>query len=158
VAYFVELREAEPQQLGVVRDRANRATLSGKITGSPVWSLIRGRGLANGGHNVVVYHCLPADEFDIEVGVDVFAPFESDERLISTTTPGGLVVTTRHVGPYDRMSGAHAAIWARISRDRLTFSGVSWEWYGHWSDDPSALRTDIFYLVDAPDGGSEENP
>jgi hypothetical protein len=26
-------------------------------------------------------------------------------------------------------------------------TGVDWEIYGHWDDDPAKLRTDVFYLL-----------
>lgn len=132
----------------MIRERATRQTLSSKITGSPVWNLVRARGLKNAGHNVVVYRNMRQPEFDLEIGVDVLAPFDSDDTLISTTTPGGLVATTRHSGPYATMSAAHAAIGASLSLHNLKFAGVSWEWYGHWTDDPAALTTDIFYLLE----------
>jgi effector-binding domain-containing protein len=46
------------------------------------------------------------------------------------------------------MKPAHEAIhqWARENERRLT--GTSWEVYGHWSDDPAKLRTDIYYLIE----------
>jgi len=28
------------------------------------------------------------------------------------------------------------------------FAGPNWEIYGHWTDDPAQLRTDVFYLLD----------
>lgn len=154
MGYTVDIREVAPRPLAVVRERATRQTLSSRITGSPVWNLVRDRGLANGGHNVVVYRNMKQREFDLEVGVDVDAPFESDATLISTATPGGLVATTRHIGPYSTMSTAHAAIGATLSLKHLKFAGVSWEWYGHWSDDPDKLTTDIYYLL-ADEGGAE---
>lgn len=157
MTYVVDLREVEPRPLAVVRDRATRAMLVGKITGSPIWSLIRARGLANGGHNVVVYRSRVDGSFDLEIGVDVLAPFDSDAQLISTSTPGGLVATTRYTGPYDRMSGAHHAVQTLIREKDLSFSGTSWEWYGHWSDDPAALITDIFYLIAGPGPAGEES-
>jgi effector-binding domain-containing protein len=156
VGYTVEVREIEPLPIAVVRERATRQTLSGKITGSPVWNLVRERGLATGGHNVVVYRNMDKREFDLEVGVDVDAPFESDSVLIATMTPGGLVATTRHTGPYATMNVAHAAIGEVVSRSALKFAGVSWEWYGHWSDDPNQLSTDIYYLLTAE--GRAEGP
>src|SRR5690606_34615313 len=110
LGYTVEVREVAPHPLAVIRERAMRQTLGSRISGSPVWNLVRERGLANGGHNVVVYRNMDKREFDLEIGIDVDAPFESDATLISTTTPGGLVATTRHVGPYSTMSKAHAAI------------------------------------------------
>jgi len=94
-----------------------------------------------GGLNIVFYPGSGvAGEFEIGCGVQL-------ESGGNAATPAGLVATTVYFGPYDRMGPAHEAIhrWARESGHRL--AGPSWEVYGHWSDDPAKLRTDIFYLV-----------
>jgi effector-binding domain-containing protein len=64
-----------------------------------------------------------------------------------TQTPGGRVVTTAHIGPYDEMGAAYDAIHAYVRDNRLKVIGPSWEVYGHWSDDPARLRTDVFFTV-----------
>jgi effector-binding domain-containing protein len=65
----------------------------------------------------------------------------------NATTPSGLVATMVYFGPYDRMKPAHEAIhrWARENDYRL--AGPSWEVYGHWSDDPTKLRTDMLLVA-----------
>ena len=89
--------------------------------------------------NVVLYPATCAEEFEIACGVQV-------ETGGNAATPGGTVATTVYWGPYRLMKPAHAAIheWARENGRQL---GPSWEVYGHWSDDPAKLRTDICYLV-----------
>ena len=81
-----------------------------------------------------------AGEFEIRCGVQV-------DSGGNDATPAGTVATTVHMGPYDQMKPAHEAIhqWARENGRKL--AGPSWEVYGHWSDDPAQLRTDIFYLL-----------
>ena len=55
------------------------------------------------------------------------------------------------LGPYSGLGAAHGAVrdWCRAGNHRL--AGPSWEIYGHWqrewNDDPSQIRTDIFYLL-----------
>jgi hypothetical protein len=62
-------------------------------------------------------------------------------------TPRGIAATTTHFGDYGRMSEANAAIleWCRANNRKL--AGPSWEVYGHWTPDPSQLRTDVYYLL-----------
>ena len=94
-----------------------------------------------GGLNIVFYPGSGVTgEFEIGCGVQL----ESGGNAV---TPAGLVATTVYFGPYDRMGPAHEAIhrWACESGHKL--AGPSWEVYGHWSDDPAKLRTDIFYLI-----------
>jgi effector-binding domain-containing protein len=93
-----------------------------------------------GGLNIVLYPGDVAGEFEIECGVEV-------ESGGNSSTPAGIIATTVHLGPYNQMAPAHKAIhqWARENARK--FAGPSWEVYGHWSDDPAKLRTDIFYLL-----------
>lgn len=94
-----------------------------------------------GGLNVVLYSDPGvAGAFEIACGVQL-------EQGGNASTPGGTVATTVYMGPYNQMKPAHVAIhtWARENGGQL--AGTSWEVYGHWSDDPVKLRTDIFYLL-----------
>jgi hypothetical protein len=52
------------------------------------------------------------------------------------------------MGDYSRLGQAHSAIidWCR-SHGR-TPNGTRWEIYGHWTDDVSKLRTDVYYLLE----------
>jgi len=50
----------------------------------------------------------------------------------------------KHIGPYDRLSEAYAALDKGIARQGLTGSGGSVEKYGDWTDDASQLVTEIF--------------
>ncbi len=83
-----------------------------------------------------------------EVGVELAGSFESDGSVIASTTPGGWVATTAHLGPYARLGEAHKAILPRCAQQGRKLAGPSWEIYGHWTDDPEQLRTDVFYLVE----------
>jgi effector-binding domain-containing protein len=148
--YRIELREVAPQLLAVVRDVATSETLTAKILGSPVWDYIRANGIRSSGHNIVVYFPTGTEEFGVEIGADVLAPFKGSDTVFCSATPAGMAATTRHVGPYSRLSEAHAALNAWCKEHRHQRTGVSWEVYGHWNDDPAKLETDIFLQVDQP--------
>ena len=57
----------------------------------------------------------------------------------------------------NQLSEAHNAIRKWCAQHGHTLAGPSWEIYGHWvhawCDDPSKIRTDVFYLL-KPAGGS----
>jgi effector-binding domain-containing protein len=150
MSYRIELREVTPQLLAVVRDVATSQTLTAKILGSPVWNYIRANGIRSGGHNVVVYFPTGTEEFGVEIGADVLAAFEGGDNVFCSATPAGMAATTRHVGPYSRLSEAHTALVAWCKEHRHQRTGVSWEVYGHWNDDPAKLETDIFLQVKRP--------
>ena len=45
------------------------------------------------------------------------------------------------------MKPAHDAIHQWVSAQGHKLTGASWEVYGDWSDDPTQLRTDIYYQL-----------
>ena len=51
------------------------------------------------------------------------------------------------MGAYQRLGDAHAAIRAWCAQQQRAFAGPNWEIYGHWTDDPEQVRTDVFYLL-----------
>ena len=62
-------------------------------------------------------------------------------------TPAGTVATVVHWGAYDKLGGAYDALRKWSKETGRVFAGPFWEVYGHWSDDPAQVRTDIFQLL-----------
>lgn len=148
--YQIELLDAEPIRTAVIRSRVPPKELSRFIPAAcgEVWSFVRAAGLPRPGRHLALY--LDA-QGTVEVGVEVSAPFEGNERIHCSALPAGRVATTTHYGPYALLSQAHAAIreWCREQTQQCT--GVSWEIYGHWQEewdrDASKIRTDVFYQL-----------
>jgi effector-binding domain-containing protein len=144
--YQVHVRQVEPQLTGVLRLRAAPSQLAQVVPQAcgEVWTWFRASGLPRPGRHLALYlDC----EGNIEVGVEVDQPFPGDARVVCSRTPGGTIATTAHLGPYGRLGEAHDAIRQWCADHRYVLAGVSWEVYGHWTDDPSQLRTDVFYLL-----------
>src|SRR5262252_6888850 len=127
----VELLLVEPLMTAVIRDRVPQSELSKFVPAAcgEVWSFFRERGLPKPGRHISVYL---DGKGSVEVGAEVAAPFEGTKRIVCSRTPGGLVATTAHFGPYGSLGEAHRAIhkWCTDHGQRTT--GVSWELYGHW--------------------------
>ena len=112
-----------------------------------VYSAARGGALDLDGQNVFVYSGDGDGQTDIEFGVGVRSTFERAGSVSLSATPSGTTATTTHWGDYAGLGAAHAAV-LRWCRDQgRSLAGPRWEVYGHWSDDPSARRTDVFYLL-----------
>jgi effector-binding domain-containing protein len=142
----VRIAHVKAQPLAVVRRQASTRELATVVPAAcgVVWDVLRELQVPGAGRNVAVYL---DDAIHLEVGVEVDAPFTGYGEVIGTSTPGGRVATATHVGPYDRLSGAHAAVVAWCAGRGEVLAGPSWEVYGHWIDDPARLRTDVFYLL-----------
>jgi effector-binding domain-containing protein len=148
--YEVRLHRLESVPLAVVRRQARASDLSRIVPEccGLVWNVLRGQH-ARGGRHVAVYW---DDTIRLEVGAEILGPFEEEGEVVRTTTPAGAVASTTHFGPYSSLGGAHDAIhqWCKANDHRL--AGPRWEIYGHWQgewdDDPSQIRTDVFYLLE----------
>ncbi len=149
MAYLVEVREVAAQPIAVVRGRAVRGLIPKTIR--ELYSKVYPVPVAAGkpGLNVVYYPGCSAgsEDFPIEAGVQVDAPFAGAGDLVGSATPAGTVATTTYFGDYGEMSPAHGAIHDWVKEHGRKLAGASWEVYGHWDDRPEHRRTDIFYLL-----------
>jgi effector-binding domain-containing protein len=86
-------------------------------------------------------------------------PTAGHGELVGSALPAGTVATAVHFGPYNRLAAAHQAIRRWCVEHGYPLAGPCWEIYGHWihewCDDPSKIRTDVFYLL-KPQGGTGE--
>lgn len=150
--YIVRLEQHVARPLAVVRRTAAPPDLSSVVPAAcgTVWSALRSQQVAGAGRHVAVYL---DDLINLEVGAELDAPFAGCGEVIGSTTPGGLVATTTHYGPYGRLGEAHDAIHRWCASNGYTLAGPRWEVYGHWQDewdrDPTKITTDVFYLLAA---------
>jgi effector-binding domain-containing protein len=144
--YQVEVKRVEAQTTAVVRCRATPGELATVVPRGcgEVWTFMRSSGQPKPGRNLALYL---DGAINLECGVEVVQPFTGNDHVCCSSTPTGLVATTAHFGPYDRLGEAHKAICEWCSEQGHAFAGPNWEVYGHWTDDPAQLRTDVFYLL-----------
>ena len=109
-----------------------------------VYGFVRGGGATQDGHNVMLYR---DDVPNVEVGVQVTGPFEPTGRVFPSVLPAGEVASTVHRGPYDALEEAHVALKAWCGSHRRALTGVRWEIYGDWRQDPAELETEVCYLL-----------
>ena len=146
---IVELHQLPAIPVAVVRRRARPATLNHVVPEccGLVWNALRAQELKPG-RNVAIYW---DGEIRLEAGVELDVPFREEGEVVRSATPAGQTASATHYGPYDQLGSTHRAIveWCRAHGYRLV--GPSWEIYGHWTDawndDPTRIRTDVFYQV-----------
>jgi effector-binding domain-containing protein len=144
--YRIEVQRVPSQKTAVVRCRAKLNELTTVVPKGcrEVWSYFRSAGLPKPGRGLALYH---DDEIDLECGVEVAEAFTGSQRVVNSCTPAGLVGTTTHVGPYQQLHEAHQAIRQWCLQNGYMPAGPKWEIYGHWSDAPGQLRTDVYYFL-----------
>lgn len=152
----IQVTEVEAQALAVVKDVAFAQNIGAKIgaTLPGVFAKLKELAVTGLGPVVVVYLPKPGDCWDvapgmaIEVGVQLAAPLELESPpVVPSSTPACRVATTLHVGPYQGLNQTHTAVrdWCRDNGH--TLAGPNWEIYGDHHDDPSKLRTHVYYQL-----------
>jgi effector-binding domain-containing protein len=142
---LVRVERVEGSPLAALRRASSRGSLGRDIIAGfdILWPVLRAQGVATG-RNVVVYH---GGVEDIEVGVEVDSRFEEAGDVKRSRTPAGDAAAVTHWGDYSAMQPAYAALETWFQSSGRRSAGVSWEIYGHWADDPSQRRTDIYRLL-----------
>ena len=87
-------------------------------------------------------------EFEVEAGFPVIALVPCSGEVEPSDLPAGDVAVTWHIGPYDGMKAAYAALQSWIEDRDGVPTGVPWEVYHtdpNEEPDPSESRTEIFY-------------
>ena len=109
-----------------------------------VYAAVAGGTIEQGGQNVMLYL---DDTPRVEVGIQVTGSFPPVGRVVPSALPVGPAVMTVHQGPYARLDDAHLAVrnWCATHQHRPT--GVRWEIYGDWTEDPTRLETEVWYQV-----------
>ncbi|MEO8394513.1 MAG: GyrI-like domain-containing protein [Chloroflexota bacterium] len=151
----VSIQEVAQQYLAAVREHTTSRTLAPTIrrllNENAIYPFLKAAEIKEHSHNVFVFwddEEKAADQgLTIEVAVQVFAPFTGNGRVICSSTPQGKAATLLHVGAYEELGRTHAAIiqWCRANEHPIT--GLRWEIYGRWNDDPNQRFTDVFYLL-----------
>src|SRR5437867_3625182 len=149
--YTVRVEQMDSRPLAVVKRLARQQDL-GKVVPECcglVWGVVKSQNIAGAGRHVAIYH---DGAINLEVGVELEAPFGGYGEVVDSATPAGLAAWTTHLGPYGQLHGAHQAIQDYCANNGYVPAGPQWEIYGHWEDawnnDPSLIRTDVYYLVE----------
>ena len=111
-----------------------------------VWAYVRGAGV-QAGRNVMLY----ADEVpNVEVGVELEGALVAPSgRVVASALPEGRAATTvaRGAPSPEGIAAAHAAVVGWCDANGHTRTGVRWEVYGHWRDDPESFETAVYWLL-----------
>ncbi len=150
--YTVSLEVSRPRTIAAVHARVPIGEIASVFRRylDQVYAAARAGVVHLDGQNVFLYRGVPdrPSHVDVAFGVGVTAPFAAVGAVEPTPLPVGEVVTTTHWGSYATLGAAHDAVaeWCRVHGRRK--AGASWEVYGHWTDDETRLRTDVFHLLE----------
>src|SRR5437764_237723 len=128
--YHVRLETiSENTPTAVVRRRASVAEIPKVVPEACglVWQVLRSQQVKGAGRHVAFY---VDDQINLEVGVEMEAPFAGHGDVIGSALPAGTIATAVHFGPYQQLHLAHQAIRDWCARHGHTLAGPNWEIYG----------------------------
>jgi len=151
MAYSVTKQELSPQPVLVVRRRVKRSEIAATIAEAlpHIFLHAQQNGIALAGLPFTRYIEIGPGLVTMEPGMRVSSAAASGQGEVRADTwPGGLVATTTHMGPYDQLTDAYAAIEQWMEAEGLVPGGPPWESYvndpGDYPD-PKDWKTDIFW-------------
>lgn len=141
--------QAAPMSLVVAPVEANAAELAEQIEKSfkAVYEAVSSGRIQQPGQSVIIYRRLGSGEVEVECGVQVPGRIDGVGEVLYRETPRGRAATTTHRGPYDQLGETHAALVVWVRSHGLQPTGIFWEVYGDWNEDPHQLQVDIFHQV-----------
>jgi len=152
--YSITKKELSAQPVLVVRRRIKPSQVAATLAEvlGQVFLYAQQNGLALAGQPLTRYLEWGPGLWTIEAGMPVTAHVATHAAgdVRAETLPGGLVATTTHSGPYDKLTEAHAALQQWIEAEGLTPAAAPWEVYT--TDpadypDPKDWKTEIFWPI-----------
>jgi len=157
MTYEISTSEVAPLQLAAVKTVAWAQNISDQIRkhSQVLNDKLNELSIKDTGRYVVVYYAGGDARWDvapgipIDVAIEMSTPLSAESSpVVRSSTPGGRVATTVHVGPYHQLPEAHMAIHAWCQQQGKKMAGRNWEIYGELFDDPSQLRTQVCYELE----------
>ena len=112
-----------------------------------VWEVVSARSEIAPGRNVMLYR---DDVPNVEVGVELDGTLSAPSgRVVASALPAGRAATTvaRGAPSPGGIAAAHAAVVEWCDANGHSRTGVRWEVYDHWRDDPDTFETAVHWLL-----------
>lgn len=165
MTYSITKQELPPQPVLVVRRRVKRSEIAatiGEVLGH-VFQYAQQNGIALAGLPFTRYVEVGPGLMTIEPGMRIaaagqdgipvdaaWAQTSGGAEVVKDTLPGGPAAATTHMGPYETLPDAYAAVQAWIESEGLAAAGPPWECYitdPAEYPDPKDWKTDVFWPV-----------
>jgi effector-binding domain-containing protein len=146
--YEINTCTSAPQLIVSIRECHPVADLPAYIgrTFAQLFGRLEVFGVAPTGVPMVIYHEFGPDGVDAEVGVPVAHDLSTLGEVQTRVLPASRVARTLHVGPYEELEAAYAALMAWIPEHEFEVAGPIQERYLNAPGDqvpPSAYQTEI---------------
>jgi len=152
MVYNITRQDRQPQPVLVIRKRVKRSEVAAQLAQlfGRIFEHTQRNGIPLAGQPFTRIQEWGPGMLLIDAGLQVATPAKGDGDIKSDTLPGGPAASTVHMGPYEGLADAHAAIQVWIADNGLTPGSAPWEIYV--SDpaeypDPKDWKTDVVWPV-----------
>src|SRR4029077_5605373 len=154
--YEIDIVSTDAVITAVARDTVRLDQISRRIRPlfDQVYDFLKRAPVRQSGDNIALYR---DDAIHLEAGVPVTATFAETPTVHCSSLPAGQAAHIVHFGAYSQLRGAHRAVVEWCAEKGIVLAGPRWEVYGDWNEDPSLMRTDVYYLLSGvpdPSGGA----
>ena len=131
--YAIEIKHVEAKPVAAVKFTATTAEMAGKFGAAfaDIMQYATRAGAQIMGPAIGYYEQLGNDRFNVTAGFIVAGPIEGDGHVVPFELPACEVATVLHVGPYDTMQEAYAALMEQVKATgkEIDMTSPMWEEY-----------------------------
>jgi len=147
--YRVEIKEVTARPAAVVRFTAGVPEMGEKMGTAfgQVMQYLTQAGVQIAGPAIGYYEQLGNERFDVRSGFIVAAPIEGNGTVQPFELPAGKVATTVHVGPYETLPEAYAALaeQSKALGEEIEMGAPMWEEYLTGPETPPGQTQTVIY-------------
>ena len=131
--YNVEIKQIESRPVAAVKFTAGVAEMASKFGAAfgQIMQYVTQSGAQIAGPAIGYYEQLGNERFNVTAGFVVAQPIEGDGQVVPFELPAGKIATTMHVGPYETLPEAYAALMEQAEAQGMEIDMTSpmWEEY-----------------------------
>jgi effector-binding domain-containing protein len=149
----IEVKNVSSQRVLLLKGKSSIQTIGpdmGSMYGK-VYGYMGTKMINPAGAPIALYYSEPGLEWEIGVAVPVPDATVGRGAIESTTLPGGKMVSTLHIGPYEKLSESWNALSDWMKKSNYNSAGPGREVYllgPPQETDPAKFRTELLWPVD----------
>ena len=151
MAYDISITTLPRRHTAVVRIKAAPADLSQRLPAAygEIGAYLQETGVDMSATQVFAWYTGMGEVFDVEAGFTVEAPVEGRGRVQPGALPACEAARTLHVGPYEALPAANAAMQAWMAANGRTPAAGPWEVYLNdpQTAPPSEWQTELIWPI-----------
>lgn len=147
--YEIRVEQLAQRDVAAVKLRGKAADLPVQLPAAfgAVVAYLQRQGISPRGPAVAIYDQRGGDQLEVAAGFYVPSRIEGDGHVVPAVIPACSAAVTTHVGSYDELARAYAAMRSWMQREgREPADTTMWEEYSSGPETPSEqARTDVYW-------------